>query len=429
MNDAWDPADDVEPLDDASLGLLSSFREASGPSEEAEARMLAGLRARIAAEPAAAVPAEPVEERPTHDASNLRTIAIAAVAFAAGVALTTVLPRPAAPPHSGDVSPTAAATPRPTPAPVRGQRPPATGHSSPSPHFEEGIAYPHPGVVAESPALAWPLANADLQVPQTHSSPSTHPQPSTSIPSAAQHGPSEGPAPTASEGQRGATRSPSGGTSPSNRGTASRGPLRPGRGPSPAGRPAPGASPGAWAPSLPSAPSAAGVGAAARNPAVGSNSANPAPPPPDHNNPPPKDGQPPSADNEPEPEPKPDPEEPPTEEESPEERCAEELDACLSDANEYCETSHEDCWPVFDFCQMRAEACGGGELPPPPPFPGPPEEPEPWECADDYDLCIVETDALCMLEKLPPLECSYVQWECDYSFAMCEGFPPPPPPY
>ncbi|MBV1857230.1 MAG: hypothetical protein KUG77_02380, partial [Nannocystaceae bacterium] len=119
MNDAWDPLEELEPLDNQLLGLLTAYRDTQGPSQDAEARMLAGLRARVEAEDArsratTATAAPNVTATDERSSFNTRTFAIAAIAFAAGVALTVSLPgsAPAETPSSALLGSSAQTAPR-----------------------------------------------------------------------------------------------------------------------------------------------------------------------------------------------------------------------------------------------------------------------------------------------------------------------------
>ncbi len=436
MNEGWDP---VEPLDDTSLGLLAAFREAEGPSADAEARMLAGLRARIEADqhpddPATAVSAEPAPKAAA-PRGNVRTLAVAAVAFAAGVALTLTL----ASPHGGATEGTGTAE--------RDASPIARRHGPHAQDHDRGIPTHDPtsavvesfmpmDVVAQAEAeLPWPLTAeiAELASPPREDSPDEDdedalPQ-SVEIPNAVDD--DDTPRETARRrptalgsdddayASRPSRQSPSGADDPERRGSGV----------------------GAWAPSLTPSPSGAGIGSAARNPAVGGSSApgTPAAPGnPDSGNdgsssePPPQDDapkDPPPDDTDHE---EPEEDDPPQEEEedetSPEEQCDAELQACMADAQAYCEWNHEGCWYVEDFCMTRVDACLSGD--PGMPYPEhPPEEPQPYDCYEEHDMCVMETEAMCMMDKLPPEVCDDMYMQCDEILNACEEQPPPGPPW
>ena len=424
MNDAWDPTEDLEPLDDASLGLLSAFRDASGPDDDAQARMLAGLRARIdaeddaAAEPATAVP---TAAEPRATTSRRRTAAVAVLAFAAGVALTLALPSSPQPQSS-----TVAQAPRERAPRVATAAPGTTAMPSPSQRpLDQALAPP----AAE---LSWPLADVDLQEPAVADLLADTPRP----PSESQRSevqpsprdPQQDPQPNEPGARRGAgtsaTRSPSA-------------PLQPGNGARPSGAPQ---RPGAWAPTLPSGASPANIGAAARNPALGSNPSQRTSPSqttpstsPDRSQPSNDQTEPSSpndkSDKEP-PDEQPD-EQPEDEQPDDEEVCADQHEACVADADEYCGESSEGCLPIYDFCEARALKCLGEVLPPSPfpddPYDEDPEEHEPDDCHHYYDMCITEAETICILEKVPPHECDFLRWDCEDMFAECQGSLPPDP--
>jgi len=445
MNDAWDPIEDLEPLDHNSLDLLAAYRDAAGPSEDAEARMLAGLRSRLSSEssadaPATAVPGETgAAPREPTTSSNARTFAIAAVAFAAGIALTVSLGRP-----GGPQDPESAAS---------GDSGESAGHNAGQVVARDSAGLPGPvraesdapgstlrstsGTVEPMDERPWPLSVADLSKPR-ESQPGLQP----AVQSPNEINPADGPAPLGA----GPTRQGEGNDDPSRpRGrsaddgfggsrdgaTASRSPLRGGPDPSASGRGT--AIQGAWAPSVSGAPAGAGIGSAARNPAVagpspaapgsGSGSSNagddgpsdkPSSEPPPADEPPPPD------------EPEPDPEEDPEDEQSLDERCAEEFDACSADADTFCESGYPGCESVHEFCFMRSMMCLDEDNGFPHPE-YPPEEPEPDDCDMDYSICMMEADAVCMLEKMVPEECEQMIWHCDEMMAMCYGEPPPEP--
>lgn len=443
MNDAWDPIEDLEPLDHDSLGLLAAYRDAAGPSEDAEARMLAGLRSRLSTEPSADAPAPAVSgetgaaPREPSTSSNARTFAIAAVAFAAGVALTVSLGRPGEPQDSR-----AAASRDADQHAGQNAGEVATRDSAglPGPHrpdsYAPGSDFPSTsGTVEPMAERSWPLSVADLTKPQ-ELQPGLEP---------ALHGPNEidpedGPAPLGA----GPTRQGEGNDDPSRpRGrsaddgfggttdgaTASRSPLRGGADPSASGRGT--AIQGAWAPSVSGAPAGAGIGSAARNPAVAgpsptapssgsSNAGGESPSDKAPSDPPPADEPPPP--DEPEPEEENDPED----DQSLDERCAEEFDACSADADTFCESGYPGCESVHEFCFMRSMMCLDEDNGFPHPE-YPPEEPEPDDCDMDYSICMMEADAVCMLEKMVPEECEQMIWHCDEMMAMCYGEPPPEP--
>lgn len=443
MNDAWDPIEDLEPLDRDSLGLLASYRDAAGPSEDAEARMLAGLRARLgqesdAEDPATAVPpnsaASPLEHQTP---SNARTLAIAAIAFAAGVALTVSLrpsPAPQGPVATSNRGrdPIAQRDAARLPGPVS---PEAAPHRAGSTSAPDSVA----SGVAPSVERSWPLSFADLTTPQTvqpdlreveevepmPGRPSLNVEPSA----AEQPGEETSPAPRrhADDGPTEASGSD---------GTAAPDPLRSGSAdPSAAGSGS--ASRSAWAPSVSGTPSGASVGSAARNPAVAG--ASPSAPNPGQSSSntggegpsEPPAGEPPASDeprpsDEPDPDPDPSDEDEQDEEPELEEVCAGHLDDCLADAQLYCEYGYEGCPFVTEFCYTRAATCLGEDGA----FPEPYEpEPEPIECDVEYDLCLMDTEAMCTLDKLPPQECEDMYWMCEDILASCHGEPPPDPPW
>lgn len=442
MNDAWDPMDELEPLDDASLGLLASYREAEGPSADAEARMLAGLRARIASEaqggePATAVQSDEAPQRsvdPTEAArGRARTFAVAAIAFAAGVALTVSLDRGRSTSQEStddgatrdvaervvyrDGSPTK--TPQPAVPSVR--------------RLGNAGATDAPGAAVEAEApLPWPLS---ITEPTPAASEPTDVQPSAldeDEPSGVEsHS-------TAIEDGRGPSESnhhprkrPAGDPGPLQRpriGQTTRTPQD-GAGQSPLG---------AWAPSVSSSPSVTGVSSVARNPAVGGSPAPavPSPSPSDPSTPPPSNSEPsdgggtepPPRDAEPSPEPAPDdpsdeppPEDEPIEDEVPlEEACDEAFDACVADAGTYCEWNIDGCDYVHEFCGSRYAACMGDETHLP--FPHP-DEPQPHDCYFDYDMCMAEIDAMCMFDKTPQEECDMMWLHCEEVLTACETDP------
>lgn len=428
MNDAWDPTEDLEPLDDTSLGLLAEYRDGSGPSEDAEARMLAGLRTRLSAdsnadEPATAVPPETTAApRNGGASSNARTFAIAAVAFAAGVALTVSLDRPdtqqdSRPGSSGEDEHVVRRHDARQPAGVRTE--------TSDPRRDATAPSLGPIGVATVAPKSWPLSIVDLAKP----------------PGTTEIEPVEGSRPRVpsrpDESGDGTSTAPARrhtGDGPRNRdttegATASRGPLRGVPAPTAPGRGT--ALQGPWAPSVGGGAAGVGIASAARNPAAGG----PAPTTPNAGSgssnaggdgssdapakePPPADEPPPSDAPEPEPE---DEDEPPRGE-----ACSEELDACLADAEAFCDFSDPACETVHDFCFMRNMSCLGDEDVPLP-HDYPPDEPEPDDCDTDYNICMMEADVVCVLEKLGPEECE--QWfaQCDELIAMCYGEPPPEP--
>lgn len=445
MNDVWDAAN-AEPLDDTSLGLLAAFREEQGPSEEAQARMLAGLRSRVAAEPTpedvAPAPATTPKAVPVDTtastSSNTRTVVIAAVAFAAGVMLTVGL---------GDRA-------RPQSAPPTADRvaqqhtAPAARLGAPAPLTQT----PNTELLSTDAAPAWPLSMADLQAPAAD--PSMGPT---------KEKPPEGPvheAPNAltSEVEGRSEEAPEPDTEPATHGTRRSGALNPdddalaqrnstrtrdGQNPTRGnGAGVRGSATGAWAPSLSPTTSVTGIGAAARNAAVGGSSPATAPGPArsgssnggDNASPggdanandgagdgpsdDPAQGDP--ASDEPE-QGEPDDE---GEEDapSPEEQCATEFDACMNDAHEYCEFDPEACESLFDFCGHRDAICLG-EPPPPPMWPDP-DEPPHDDCDMQYDICLMEADTYCAYEKIQPEECDDLYFACDAMLGECHGAPP-----
>lgn len=427
MNDAWDPIEDLEPLDDNSLGLLAAYHDAAGPSADAEARMLAGLRARLATEsnvddPATAVPPEAgVAPREQDASSNARTLAIAAVAFAAGVALTVSLSRPSVPQDPQTTSNGDAIT-RHDVAGLPGRvRPesfvPRGGSASSDPSVARGME--------SMPQRSWPLSIVDMAKPQSivEIEPAERSIPRIAEPTRADE---------SDEGESAAAPRQDADDGPRDRmegATTSRDPLR--GTPDPPVPGTPGATRGAWAPSVSGLPAGEGIGSAARNPAV----AGPAPTAPtadsgasnaggNGSSDPPSDEPPPV--DEPPPSDEPTEDEPEPEDEPPRgDLCSEELDACLADADAFCE-SYPGCETVHDFCFMRNMTCLGGEHEFPHPDDGP-DEPEPDDCDTDYSICMMEAEGICVLEKLGHEECEQWFGQCDEMMAMCYGEPPPEP--
>lgn len=429
MNDAWDPIEDLEPLDDNSLGLLAAYHDAAGPSADAEARMLAGLRARLATEsnvddPATAVPPEAaVAPREQDASSNARTLAIAAVAFAAGVALTVSLSRPSVPQDLQTTSNGDAIT-RHDAAGLPGRvRPesfvPRGGSASSDPSVARGME--------SMPQRSWPLSIVDMAKPQSivEIEPAERSIPRIAEPTRADE---------SDEGESAAPPRQDADDGPRNRmegATASRDPLR--GTPDPAVPSTQGASRGAWAPSVSGAPAGAGIGSAARNPAVGG----PAPAAPTAGSGASNAGgdgsseTPPEETPSPEPEPEDEPENEPEDEQPPEEICFEELDACMADANIFCDYGYPGCDTAYHFCEMRSSLCldGDGGVPDPgyPPDEPDPDGPDPDDCETDYELCVLGVDTVCIPEHLPPEECENMMFQCDEEQMMCYGEPPPEP--
>ncbi len=231
--------------------------------------MLSGLRARIAAEtsaddPAAAVaprPAPEVSEAPRAQASNgnVRTIVVASIAFAAGVALTLSLASPGTSGPSEDSTLGRAdqvASHSRTGQPLR--QPPLPSPPGPGPSALTVPTQAQP----QAPALAWPLSMAELSAAERNGQTRDEQEPGyRSIESSPSDPDGDGPAPKQSSAV----------ISPDDDPIADREPTRR-RGTGPSGTdPGPrGSATGAWTPSL-TPPSAAGsgIGAAARNPAVG----------------------------------------------------------------------------------------------------------------------------------------------------------------
>lgn len=433
MNDAWDPIEDLEPLDDTSLGLLASYRDAAGPCEDAEARMLAGLRARLSTEggvdvPATAVPPEttavPAEQ---NTSSNARSFAVAAIAFAAGVALTVSLGHPKAPDESlsasnGDAEQL-----------VHRDAAGASGRLHPETYVPQRGAGSSdlsvPGRTEPVAGRSWPLSFADLANPQLQQVEPVEGSTRQLVEPRVPEGPNENicpppPRPSSDDVPRGSD--PAKGT------TTSHGPFRGAPDPAVTGRGT--AIQGAWAPSVSGTPAGAGIDSAARDPAV----AGPSPTAPnadagssnaggDGSSDTPSDEPPPA--DEPPPSDEPDEPDEPDQERPLEEVCSEQLDACLADADAYCAADYPGCDPVRDFCFMRSMTCldeDGGS--PYPGYPGSPTDgPKPENCDTDYDICVMETDTMCMLEKLGPDDCEQLFWYCDELMAMCYGEPPPEP--
>lgn len=428
MNDAWDPVEDLEPLDDSSLGLLAAFRDASGPSEDAQARMLAGLRSRLAAEsniddPVDAVSPETASApREQSDASKARTFAIAAVAFAAGVALTVSLGRPGAPedPRSvstADAEHVARQGPPGAPARVRPEALVPNGGSAPTDLSVPGGAEP----AVEG---AWPLSIADLAKPAAieEVEPMQGSGPLSVEPASPNElGEGTPAAPPRQDADEGAHDS-----DPMEGATASRRPLGPSTDPTQAGRGTP--IPGAWAPSVSGASVGAGIGSTARNPAVAG--ASPTAPNTGSGSSSNAGGDSPSEEPPP-PEPEDEPENEPEDERPPEEVCTEEFDACIADANIFCDSDYPGCNTAYEFCGMRSYLCLGGDSgfpePPYPPDEPDPDDPDPNDCEMDNELCMLEVDSLCMLEDLPFDECDHLVLLCDEEMMMCFDEPPPEP--
>lgn len=440
MNDAWDPMDELEPLDDASLGLLASYREAEGPSADAEARMLAGLRARIASEafdgePATAVQSDEAPRRnvdPTEAAKGrARTFAVAAVAFAAGVALTVSLDRGRNASQENPDDGAAAhvvervvyrdgstTTPQPVVPSVRplGSAGAADASDAPSMVVEAEAPLPWPLSITEpAPTASEPTGALPSAVDEEPTAVESH---STAIddgrePSESHRRTRERTADDSGPVQRRRTNQ----TTRTPRDGDGHGPL------------------GAWAPSVSSSPSVPGVSSVARNPAVGGSPAPamPSPSPSDPSTPPPSNSEPgdrggdepPPRDAEPPPEPSPDdpsdeppPEDDPIEDEVPlEEACDEAFHACFADAESYCAWNIDGCDYAIEFCGIRHATCLGGE--PQMPFPHP-DEPQPHDCYFDYDMCMAEIDAMCMFEKTPEEECDLMWLHCEDMLTACE---------
>ncbi|MGH1342063.1 MAG: hypothetical protein ACRBN8_10955 [Nannocystales bacterium] len=450
MNDAWDPTEDLEPLDDDSQSLLASYRDASGPSEDAQARMLAGLRARVRAEdsankPTIAAPAEgPTAPRERRVSSNTRTFSVAAIAFAAGVALTVSLggprgPQQSDPIHSGGAEQVVRheATDL---GPARTETFEPAGHASAAPLSVPNVVEP----MADRP---WPLSVADLAKPYA-----TVPDGQRAPQAVDEVQPARAPTPRAValgvDGEGSDDTSPAAGRSGADDGpqrndrwegaAASRDPLQGSPGPSSTGRGT--AIRGAWAPSVNSAPGGAGVGSAARNPAV----ADPSPAVPDSgpspsdtgadgssetpsDEPPPADDPPHSDEAEEESEDEQGEDEPPLEE-----FCSDEYAACMADAERFCQAYDPACIEVFEFCDMRNMLCMGEEdgFPPPEsPLPDPDHDadPDPEECEVLFGMCEMEADAFCEEDEMLHEDCEHMHWMCEDERAMCYGEPPPEP--
>lgn len=443
MNDAWDPMDELEPLDGASLGLLASFRDAQGPSADAEARMLAGLRARIDAESSAddSAAAATLDDAPAQEAhaarGNVRTLAVAAVAFAAGVVLTVSL--------------------------ERGRQ--TTGDAEgASPSVVERIVYrdgpSHAGAEAQQPHVPTVHLRGGAESPQSAAVDADNPAPpwvrTLTEPASAEREPTgDGPRavdeaePTTAESHSTAIDEPRSASDPRrpNRERPRENAMSPSAPPTGrTGHPAPPPRAGAWAPSITPTPSMGGVSSVARNPALGgaspqrppipapSNPSNPAP----NQDASPDGGTPPAPGND-EPSPEPAPSEPdqpddlpdddlpddePEDEVSLEELCEEEFQACSADADAYCAWNMEGCGYAFEFCNIRHESCLGYEPQIPFPHPDEPDPHDPYDCYADYEVCIAETAAMCEFEKAPEEECDVMWWQCEEMLTTCEGGSP-----
>lgn len=432
MSDAWDSLDELEPLDDASLGLLASYREAKGPSADAEARMLAGLRARIVSEALDPEPANttPSAEVPTQHVDTaqgrVRTLAVAVLAFAAGVALTVSLDRGQSP--SKD-DPEGGAAPRVVERVIyrNGARSEAPRPNDPfvrtlgSDDAADGSNAPGRVVEADAP-LPWPLSMTQPV--------SAEPEPNDRMPSAVDEA---DPAPvtprstTIEDGRDHAEPRPqergADDSSPLHRPRPGQAARAPGHGPGPLG---------ASAPSVTPSPSVAGVSSVARNPAVGGSPA-PAGPPRSPSEPstaphsdgggdepPPRDAEPASdRSGEPPPGDEPPPEDEPVEDELPlEEACEEALQACYADAGTYCAWNIDGCEYAFEFCNIRYNACRGDT-----PSPSP-DDPAPFDCGAAYDMCTAEINAMCEFEEIPQDECAMMWVQCEDEFTGCENEDP-----
>ena len=448
----WDSMDELEPLDDTSLGLLASYREARGPSEAAEARMLAGLRARIAAEtepePAKAVspevsPSSTASRTGTGTEGRARTIAIAAVAFAAGVALTLSLSgRRESASTSADPDSMARGGHAMQPSGAPSER----GHQAPRP----GLDAAHTPVEGGGPegARSWPLSVADLatisdpedddrddHVDDDDGMPQTVELPPNALDADDTDEDDDVAATARRRGVLSPDEDPLAGRGTSHRGSDPRGSSLGGGGSSAVG---------AWAPSLTPSPTTSGIGSAARNPAVGGSAPSkggttpssgqgnnegttpsdgaPRDDAPAGEPPPPSDEPPPPEDPPPEEEPRDD--EPGDDEVPLEEQCDAEHEACVADAAAYCGWNPDGCPFVLDFCHERLMSCMGGD--PFMPDPPDPPEPEPYDCYQDYDMCMMDVESICILEKAPPEACEDMYMQCDEMLMSCEGMPPDP---
>ncbi|MEM6290066.1 MAG: hypothetical protein AAGA54_02340 [Myxococcota bacterium] len=434
-------------LDTGERALLDEFRDARGPTEEAEARMLAGLRARLEADALAdgapthehpAVTAAPQLHRPPTASSRTTFVAIAA--FAAGVALTLAVGRDASDgPEPASERPTSlvqatdtaappATTPHPeTVAPTR----PGSAPQAPAPAVEDGA-----GPVDPEPAPSR-SRSADDDAPEETTAMAER--------AGAQQGrgdeQDEDPgndrlaAATTARDPRSAALGP--------RGTAAHPPAKAGTtwSTAPAGVPSSGGTFGRSFGPVEVGPSVGFGGSQAQSTPTPSGTPDsnppdtePASPSSGPEEPAGDDGPSPEPEPEPddeEPEPEPDDEEPePDDEGDPDEHpelvCNETHQACIESALYYCKANPEACPHYMEFCDLDFEVCLGHD--PIGPIDEPYQEPQ---CEEAFEHCMLEYDMLCgpgFEDGATPEECDMFHWSCESMYSECMGEEPPPPP-